>query len=336
MADDVLAGRYAGLKVCVSGGAGFIGSHLAHALLEAGAAVTIIDDLSASDGRFACELVDRHSEQARFVYGSILHPRALHEAVSGASVVFHLAAVNSVPRSFEEPERTFEVNALGTMRVAEACRRGRVARMVYAASSSAYGDDPALPKAESMLPRPISPYAAGKLAGETVVGSWARAYGLSSVSLRLFNVFGPRQRAGDAYAGVIAAFCTALLAGKPPTIFGDGSQSRDFTPVACAVRAFMLAGAARTDPRGAAFNIALGRRTTISELARTLARLAERPDLEPQFKEPRRGDVPHSLADISKARDILGYEPVCTLEDALAETLDWYRSRAHVVEQAGA
>jgi nucleoside-diphosphate-sugar epimerase len=335
-AEDVLAGFYAGRRVCLTGGAGFIGSHLATALIELGADVSVIDDLSNSDGRYVCDLIDRNAERSRFIYGSILDPRALREAVVGSRTVFHLAAMNSVPRSFEQPERTFEVNALGTLRVAEAARQARAERLVYAASSSAYGDDPALPKNESMLPRPMSPYAAGKLAGETVITSWARAYGLPGISLRLFNVFGPRQRAGDAYAAVVAAFCTRILAGQPPIIFGGGAQSRDFTPVASAVRAFLLAGMASEDPRGAVVNVALGRRITILDLARMIARLADRPTIEPLFREGRAGDVPHSHADITKARDLLGYEPVGTLEEALTETLDWYRSRSAEPEEATA
>lgn len=335
-AEDVLAGFYAGRRVCVTGGAGFIGSHVTAALIDLGADVAVIDDLSNSDGRRICSLVDHNADRARFVYGSILDPRAMREAVAGARTVFHLAAMNSVPRSFEQPERTFEVNAMGTLRVAEAVRHARAERLVYAASSSAYGDDPAMPKSESMLPRPLSPYAAGKLAGEMVVASWARAYGLSGISLRLFNVFGPHQRAGDAYAAVVAAFCTRILAGQPPIIFGGGAQSRDFTPVASAVRAFLLAGMVREDPRGAVVNIAMGHRITILDLARTIARLADRPAIEPQFREARPGDVPHSLADITKARELLGYEPVGTLEEALIETIEWYRSRNAEPQEAGA
>lgn len=324
-AADALGAAYSGRRVCVTGGAGFIGSHLVERLLRLGAAVTVIDDLSNSSGIALAELVERHPARLRFVFGSILDARALRDAVASAHTLFHLAAMNSVPRSFDEPGRVFEVNAIGTVRVAEAARKGGVSRLIYAASSSAYGDDPALPKVETMLPKPMSPYGASKLAGETVVSAWARGYGLPAMSLRLFNVFGPRQAAGDAYAAVVAAFATRLLAGKPPIIFGNGSASRDFTPVAAVVEAFLLAGAAGTDPRGAVANIGCGRRTTVLDLARTLARLVGRPDLEPEFHEPRRGDVPHSLADISLARDLIGYEPPASIDDALEQTLAWYR-----------
>lgn len=326
--DNPLRSFYIGRRVCVTGGAGFIGGHLVEALLLLGAKVTAIDDLSNSDGAHITTLADGYRDQLRFVYGSILEPAALSDATSGTDVVFHLAAVNSVPRSIAEPERTFEVNATGTLRVAEACRRGGVSRLVYAASSSAYGDDPSLPKVESMLPRPLSPYAASKLAGESVVRAWSHSYALSGVSLRYFNVFGPRQSAGDAYAAVVSAFLGRLLAGRRPIIYGDGMQTRDFTPVANAVQATLLAGALRQDPEGQAVNIALGRRTTVLELAGMLAGLVGRGGVQPEFRDPRAGDVPHSVADISLARGLLGFEPVKGLEEGLADTAAWF-ARAH-------
>lgn len=334
--DDVLKGFYAGRAVCVTGGGGFIGSHLVDALVELRARVVSLDDLSNSDGSSLVKAVEGAPDRARFVFGSVLDPRALGDAVRGAQNVFHLAAMTSVPRSFEQPERVFEVNAMGTVRVAEASRRAGVGRLVYAASSSAYGDEPGMPRVETMLPRPMSPYAASKLAGESVVASWSRAYGLSGVSLRLFNVFGPRQAAGDAYAAVVAAFTDRLLAGQPPIIYGDGSATRDFTPVASVVRAMLLAGAMEEDPRGAVFNIGFGRRTSIADLARLLGRLTERPGVSPTFRAPRAGDVPHSLADISRASAMLGYTPSGTLEEALAETVAWYMERAERRGASGA
>lgn len=326
--DNPARAFFARRSVCVTGGAGFIGGHLVEALLLLGARVTVIDDLFNSDGVHVSSLVESSGNQLRFVYGSILEPRALAEACDGAEVIFHLAALNSVPRSIEMPERTFEVNAIGTLRVAEAARRVGARRLVYAASSSAYGDDPTLPKVESLLPRPISPYGASKLAGESVVRAWNRSYGVPAASLRFFNVFGPRQPANDAYAGVIPAFMSRLLSGQRPIIYGDGSQTRDLTPVANVVHACLLAGSIEVDPGGEAFNIGLGRRTTILELAQILARLAGRPEVEPIFAPARAGDVPHSLADLSLARRVLGYEPVKSLEDGLADTAAWYaRSR---------
>ena len=314
--------------MCVTGGAGFIGGHLIEALGELGCTVVVIDDLSNNDGRHVCRFIDEHARTARFVYGSILDWRALRDAMAGAEFVFHLAAVNSVSRSIDDPERAFEVNAMGTVRVAEAARKAGVTRLVYAASSSAYGDDPGLPKVESALPRPISPYGASKLAGESVVAAWSRSFGLSGVSLRLFNVFGPRQAAGGPYAAVIPAFIGALLKGDRPEIFGDGSASRDFTPVACAVRAFLLAGAAKDLPPGAVINIGGGRRTTILDLARQLAGHTDRPRIEPRLVAARAGDVAHSLADLTLARSLIGYEPHVSFEEGLSRTVRWFTEEA--------
>ncbi|MDX2115119.1 MAG: SDR family NAD(P)-dependent oxidoreductase [Planctomycetota bacterium] len=322
--DNPMRAHYAGRRVCVTGGAGFIGSHLAEALLLLGADVVLLDDLSASDGAHAAALVESYPRMARLVFGSILDPAALREALTGVDTVFHLAAMNSVPRSIAEPERTFEVNAVGTVRIVEECRRRGARRIVYAASSSAYGDGPEMPKVEGLLPRPQSPYASSKLAGESVLRAWAHSYGLSAVSLRYFNVFGPRQSADNAYAAVVAAFLAKLHAGEHPAIFGDGSASRDFTPVANVVQATLLAGASPKDLKGEVVNVGTGRRTTVVELAHLLARLAGRPDLTPVFRDPRPGDVAHSLADISLAHALLGYDPVKSLEDGLADTAAWF------------
>lgn len=317
--------HYVGRRVCVTGGAGFIGGHLVDALLLLGAQVSIIDDLSSSDAEHLAALVESSRGAARFIYGSILDPDALRDAVARADIVFHLAAMTSVPRSLEEPERTFEVNAMGTVRVVEAARRVAAGRLVYAASSSAYGDDPALPKHESMLPRPISPYGASKLAGESVVRTWACSYGLSALSLRLFNVFGPRQPATGGYAAVIPAFLAQLQEGKRPIIFGDGAATRDFTPVANVVQAMLLAGASPRQWRGEAINIALGRRTSVRDLAIQLARLVDRTDLQPEFKPARTGDILHSYADIRASAELLGFAPVRTFEDGLADTAAWFQ-----------
>lgn len=315
---------YAGRRVCVTGGAGFIGGRLASELLSIDASVTIIDDLSNNDGQHASYLVDTYPERARLLFASILEPAALSEAVDRSDTVFHMAAMGSVPQSIEDPERCFHVNALGTMRVAQACRDAGVRRLVFASSSAVYGDDPNLPKTESMLPQPLSPYGATKLAGEAVVRAWAHSYGLSGVSLRFFNVFGPRQAANSAYAAVVMAFLKRLSHGQAPIIFGDGSVSRDFTPLANVIRASLLAGASDRRLDGQAINVGCGSRTTILQLAEALARLVERPDLVPLFEPTRAGDVPHSVADITLARTLLGYEPEKSLEEALAETVAWF------------
>lgn len=325
--ESALRAFYGGRRICVTGGAGFIGGHLASELLSLGASVSIIDDLSNNDGQHASYLVDTYPEKARLIFASILEPAALVEAIDRSDIVFHLAAMGSVPQSIEDPERCFHVNALGTMRVAHASREAGVRRLVFASSSAVYGDEPTLPKTESMLPKPLSPYAATKLAGEAVVRAWAHSYDLSGVSLRFFNVFGPRQAANSAYAAVVMAFLKRLVHGQPPVIFGDGSASRDFTPISNVVRACLLAGASTQILEGQAVNIGCGKRTTVAQLATALAGLLDRADLSPIFEPARAGDVPHSVADIALAKSLLGYEPDKSFDEALAETVAWF-SRA--------
>ena len=319
--------------MCITGGAGFIGGHLAEALLNIGASVTIIDDLSNSSHDLPAKLIDAHPGRARFVYASILDRRGLSDAVLGSDLVFHLAAMGSVPRSIREPERTMEVNLFGTLRVAEACRDAGVKRWVYSASSSAYGQDPPgsdggrAPRVETMSPRPLSPYAVSKLASEYVVRAWAVCYGLPGISLRYFNVFGPRQPADSAYAAVIPLFFSKLTSGGQPTVYGDGLQTRDFTPVANAVYANLLAGAMEREPRGEVVNIACGRKMSLLELIDRMAKLTDRHDVAPKFEPERTGDILHSLADISRAAQVLGYEPIQSVEEGLQETLEWTLKR---------
>lgn len=234
---------YEGRGVCVTGGAGFIGGHLCDALLSLGATIRVIDDLSNASLEHLAGLIELEPERVRFIHASILDDDALRDAVAGCQTVFHLAALGSVPRSIEQPQRTWSVNATGTLRVLEAARAAKAARVVFAASSSAYGDQPDLPKVETQAPRPLSPYAASKLAGEHLLAVWAHSYGLSTIALRYFNVFGPRQPGDSAYAAVVAAFTKSLLAGEAPTIFGDGAQTRDMTFIGNAVLATLLAGA---------------------------------------------------------------------------------------------
>jgi nucleoside-diphosphate-sugar epimerase len=314
---DRLRQHYDGRRVCVTGGAGFIGSHLCAGLAEVGADVAVIDDLST--GR-----ASNLPAGARLVEGSILDARALADACDGATVVFHLAAHTSVPRSMEEPAGCFEVNATGTLEVLEAARAAGAGRVVFASSSSVYGDQPAQPKVETMSPDPRSPYAASKLAGEMLLATWARAFGLSSVSLRYFNIFGPRQRPDSPYAAVIPRFAEALLAGRAATIYGDGLQTRDFTPVANAVHANLLAGACPDDLDGEPLNVACGVSCTVLELADAVAAAL---GLEPRLEHApaRAGDVLHSRASIDAARARLGYEPLVGFEAGLAETVAWYR-----------
>jgi UDP-glucose 4-epimerase len=312
---------FAGRKVLVTGGAGFIGSHLVEALVGLGAGVTVLDDLShGSAGNVV--------PGARLVVGSILDESALKDALAGAEFVFHQAALGSVPRSVEDPELYARVNIQGTLGVLEEARSAGVRRVVFAASSSAYGDTEELPKHEGMPPRPLSPYAASKVAGEALMRAWAHSYGLDTVSLRYFNIFGPRQNANSAYAAVIAAFAKALLAGENPVIYGDGQQTRDFTQVDNAVQANLLAAMTPERLSGETINVATGTRVSVLSLASEMARLMGKPQLRPVFRPARTGDVLHSQASLETARRLLGYRPIVTWEDGLGETLKWYRLEA--------
>jgi nucleoside-diphosphate-sugar epimerase len=311
---------FRGRRCLVTGGAGFIGSHLVDALLALGAEVAVLDDLSGGDD-------GNLNPAARFVHGSILDDAALRDATGGRELIFHQAAKVSVPASVNDPLGYFRANVEGTQMVLEAGRQAGVRRVMFAASSSAYGDSPVLPKVESMPPMCMSPYAATKCAGEQLVRAYATSYELDAVSLRYFNIFGPRQNANSAYAGVIAAFAKKFLAGLPPLITGDGTATRDFTFVHNAVHANLLAARHQGRLNGEVFNIATGRSGTVLDLARRMAALLDRPDLEPQFAPPRPGDVPHSLADVSLARRAIGYEPLVDFETGLAATVKWYRER---------
>lgn len=330
---DRLRAHYDGRRVCVTGGAGFIGGHLVDALVSLGASTAVIDDLSNSTLDHLGELIDLEPDRVRFVHGSILDDEAMTEAAAGARVIFHLAAMGSVPRSIAEPQRCWSVNATGTVRALEVARKVKAHRLVFAASSSAYGDDPALPKVETQLPRPMSPYAASKLAAEYALQTWSHSYGLSTVSLRYFNIFGPRQAADSAYAAVIAAFARRLLAGERPIIFGDGQQSRDFTGVSNAVLATLLAGATDRPLAGEVVNVGTGRRITLMQLLEKMAAIVakdssaagEPPAPHPIFEPARTGDVAHSLADIRRAGELLGYTPFHSFDHALEETVMWYK-----------
>lgn len=312
------AGVFADRKVLITGGAGFIGSHLATALVSLGASVTVLDNLAAGKA-------ENVPAGARFIFGSLLDAPALAEAVTGAEFVFHQAALGSVPRSVEEPELYFEVNVNGTLALLRAAARAKVRRVMFAASSSAYGDTQELPKHEDMPPRPLSPYAASKVAGEALMRAFSNSYGLDTVSLRYFNIFGPRQSPFSAYAAVIAAFAQALLSGKHPQIYGDGSQSRDFTHVDNAVHANLLAAGYSKLLGGEILNVATGLRISVSQLATTMAALLDRADLTADHHPARVGDVLHSQASLLRIESVLKYTPVTHLDGGLSETLEWYR-----------
>ena len=322
----ILRAFYEGRNVCVTGGAGFIGGHLVDALLGCGATVTVIDDLSNSSLEHISTLIELEPARVKFIHGSVLDDDALGAAVRGSRTVFHLAAMGSVPRSIEDPERSFAVNATGTLRVLNMARQNKVQRVVFSASSSAYGDEAALPKVETSPPRPLSPYAASKVAAEHLLSAFAHSYGISTVSLRYFNVFGPRQSAESQYSAVVATFAAKLLNGEAPAIFGDGMNSRDFTFVSNAVLGTLLAGSVDRPFKGEVINIGTGVRTDVNRLATMMAESIGRPHLKPNLQPGRAGDVRHSQADLGRAREMLGYEAITRLEEGLNETLDWYKS----------
>jgi nucleoside-diphosphate-sugar epimerase len=304
----------------VTGGAGFVGSHIAAALAGAGARVRVLDDLSTGH----VENLEEIGGAVEFVRGALTDADALARALEGVEVVFHEAAIPSVPRSVENPEVTHRACVEGTFALLVAAQRAGVRRLVYAASSSAYGDQPTLPKIEDMRPEPLSPYAAAKLVGEYYCQVWARVYGFETVSLRYFNVFGPRQDPSSPYSGVISRFIAALASGQRPVIYGDGEQSRDFTYISNVVDGNLRA-AETAQGVGQVINVATGRRTTLNELLDALKRITGRTDAEAEYREQRVGDVRHSLADITRARNFLGYEPKVGLEEGLQKTLEWWK-----------
>lgn len=303
----------------VTGGAGFIGSHLVDALLERGWSVRVLDDFST--GRESN--LARAMPHIELVRADLADFETTSKALAGVEVVFHQGAIPSVPRSVADPLRTHRANVDGTLVVLEAARRSGVRRVVYAASSSAYGDTEVLPKVETMPANPLSPYALQKYAGEVYCSLYHRIYGLETVALRYFNVFGPRQDPNSTYAAVVPRFISACLAGEPPHIHGDGGQTRDFTYVADAVHA-NLAAADAPAAAGEVFNVAGGRQTSLNQLLAAIQRIVGS-RIEPIHDPPRVGDVRHSLADLTKARALLGYEPRVSLEEGLRRTVDSLR-----------
>ena len=339
----------------VTGGAGFIGSHLVTALVERGERVRVLDDLASGRRSNLAQLdVGEAGSGAavEFLEGSVTDARACASAVAGVRTVFHEAAQVSVSASLEDPARSYLVNVTGTLRLLEAARAAAVERVVFAASSAAYGDsapvlkgetqvpkgetqvpevetqlpkvETQLPKVETQLPDPRSPYAAGKLAGEHLMRTYDRCYGLKTVSLRYFNVFGPRQADDSPYTGVIAIFARTLIEGRVPTIFGDGQQTRDFTYVDDVVRANLSAAQAELAEPGPVINVGRGASVSLNELYRAVAELLE-VDREPLYAPPRAGDVRHSQASLERAERLLGYRPQVDWREGLERTLAWYR-----------
>ena len=313
-------GFWDGKCVLVTGGAGFIGSHIVEELARQGGQVRVLDNLSTGKRE------NLQSPGLEIIEGDIRDLDVVRRAMNGVDYVLHQAALPSVPRSIADPLTTNEVNVGGTLNVLVAARDAHVRRVVYASSSSVYGDNPALPKHEEMPTRPLSPYAVSKLAGENYCRAFNRVYGLQTVSLRYFNVFGPRQDPASQYAAVIPQFATRLLRGEPPTIYGDGTQSRDFTFVANVVQANLLA-CEKEQAIGQVMNVACGERYTLLDLYGQLEALTG-VRLKPVFAEPRAGDVKHSLAAIDRARQALGYAPVVDWREGLRRTVEWYKDRA--------
>ncbi len=321
---ELYGNHFAGAKVLVTGGAGFIGSHITEALVRLGAHVVVLDDLSGGDFGNLTTFA-KAGPPVEAVKGSILDEKILARCTAGCRYVFHQAALGSVPRSVEQPVLYTQVNVMGTLNVLEAARAAKVERVMFAASSSAYGDSLVLPKVETMAPLPKSPYAANKLADEGLMRAYAGSYGIDTVSLRYFNIFGPRQNANSAYAAVIAAFAKALIAGQRPTIFGDGGQSRDFTFVHNAVHANLLAARSAKRIGGEVINVACGDRITVNQLATRMASLLGHADLQPIYQPERAGDVRDSVADLTLAGKLLGYRPIVGFDAGLKPTVEWYR-----------
>jgi nucleoside-diphosphate-sugar epimerase len=310
------------MHTLVTGGAGFIGANLARSLVEHGHSVRVLDDLSTGNmSNLAGVNVD-------FVEGSVTDPETLSDAIGGAEVVFHQAALPSVPRSVKDPYASHEANATGTLRVLMEAKKQSVRRVVYAASSSSYGNTATLPKQEDMPSKPISPYAVAKLAGENYCQAFSATFGLETVCLRYFNVFGPYQDPTGGYAAVIPKFIYAVLKGTRPRIDGDGLQTRDFTFIDNVVLANRLAALADARSSGQVMNIAAGQRTTVLELLRIIAAVSGK-DVDPVHGPGRSGDVRDSWADITKAQELLGYQPVVGLREGLERTFDWYSGQGN-------
>ncbi|MDQ3636245.1 MAG: SDR family oxidoreductase [Acidobacteriota bacterium] len=307
-------------KVLVTGGAGFIGSNLADGLIEQGAKVVIIDNFATGFR----ENLEEIRGSFEFVEGDINDDSALKKAIKDVEIVFHQAALPSVPRSVDNPAETHEACVNATFNLLLKAKENNVRRFIYAASSSAYGNQEILPKVETMKPEPLSPYAAAKLMGEYYCSVFNEVYGLEAISLRYFNVFGPRQNPSSFYSGVISRFIDALMSGKTPVIYGDGEQSRDFTYIANVVDANIKA--AQTNKGfGEVINTANGERITLNELLETLKKITGKEDVEADYQAERKGDVEHSQADNTKAKEIYGYEKLVGLEEGLQKTIDWWK-----------
>jgi UDP-glucose 4-epimerase len=307
-------------KALVTGGAGFIGSHIAEALTAAGCRVTVIDNLSTGHRANIAHIQDRIS----FYEADICDTSALKQAAAGCEVIFHLAALVSVPQSVKEPMSSARINDMATLQLMDIARHSGVKRVVYSGSSAVYGDDPRMPKTEEMIPMPLSPYAVHKLAGEYYGRIYHRLHGLETVTLRYFNVFGPRQDPSSPYSGVISIFMDKAFSGGQPTIYGDGNQTRDFVFVKDVVKANLLA-ASTEGVSGRVFNIGLGSCITINALWQMISELSGH-NISAHYGQARAGDIRDSLSDISQAEAFLGFAPEYTFNQGLRITLEWYKT----------
>lgn len=308
----------------VTGGAGFIGSNLVEVLVNRGEHVRVLDNLSTG------KKVNLRSflERIEWVEGDIRDAKICQKAMAGIEVVLHQAALPSVPRSVADPVLTNEVNVTGTLNLLCAARNADVKRFVYAASSSAYGDSDTLPKIETMTAKPLSPYAVSKLTGEYYCQIFSTLYSLPTISLRYFNIFGPKQDQNSEYAAVVPRMISALVQDQPGTIYGDGAQSRDFTYIEDCVQAILSAAVARAEVSGEVMNVSYGTNVTVNELHRKIADLLGK-KIQPAYEQSRAGDVKHSLADISKARRLLGYNPEYSIDRGLEKTIAWWKTTMH-------
>lgn len=309
------------MRALVTGGAGFIGSHIAHRLLESGHEVVVLDNFFTGKR----ENIAAIGKDVKVIEGDVRNIETVEKAAAGCELVYHEAAIVSVPFSVERPQESHDVNIQGTINVLQAARKSGTKRVVFASSAAIYGEEPTLPKRESMRAEPMSPYGVEKITGEHYLATWSKLFGVETVALRYFNVFGQRQDPKSPYSGVISIFVDRILAGKPITFFGDGSQSRDFVFVANVVDANILAGTA--DPKvvsGHAFNVACGKRTTLVELATMIERAAGK-TVERSFADSRAGDIKDSLADITHAKERLGYAPKVEVEEGLKRLVDYVR-----------
>ena len=317
------------MRYLVTGGAGFIGSHLIERLVRDGADVTVLDDLSTGRREHIRALRDR----IRFLRGDAARLEMCRRAMQGVDYVLHQAAVTSVPRSTRNPVAAHQANVTGTLNILLAAREAKVRRVVFAGSTAAYGDATELPTHEAVLPRPLSAYAASKLAGEAYCQAFWRTHGLETVVLRYFNIFGPRQSLESQYGAVVPLFIAAALRGEPPVIYGDGGQTRDFTFVKNVVEANLLACHAPAEQAaGEVFNIGYGTAISIQELWRLVAKLVG-VEMEPQYDAARAGDVRHSVASITRANERLGYIPMVNLEEGLQLTVAYFRERVRSSER---